>query len=115
MSDHRNGRRSSESKSPDRDRGAARDRDRDRDGKAETAKEKDSAAGKNSSGLDRERTCPLLLRVFCSTSRHNPMSDYSKGIFAEIEQLALFNWSVTHTKGISIFVLCSVLFWSLIR
>ena len=31
--------------------------------------------------VDRETTCPLLLRVFCSTSRHNPMSDYMKGEF----------------------------------
>ena len=29
--------------------------------------------------LDREKTCPFLLRVFCSTSRHNPMQDYAKG------------------------------------
>jgi len=29
--------------------------------------------------VDREATCPLLLRVFCSTSRHNSMSDYMKG------------------------------------
>ena len=29
--------------------------------------------------VDRETTCPLLLRVFCSTSRHNSMSDYMKG------------------------------------
>ena len=31
--------------------------------------------------VDREATCPLLLRVFCSTSRHNSMSDYMKGNF----------------------------------
>ena len=29
--------------------------------------------------VDRETTCPMLLRVFCSTSRHNSMSDYMKG------------------------------------
>ena len=29
--------------------------------------------------VDRETTCPLLLRVFCSTSRHNSMSEYMKG------------------------------------
>jgi len=29
--------------------------------------------------VDREVTCPLLLRVFCSTSRHNNMSEYMKG------------------------------------
>ena len=29
--------------------------------------------------VDREATCPMLLRVFCSTSRHNSMSEYMKG------------------------------------
>ena len=29
--------------------------------------------------VDRETTCPLLLRVFVNTNRHNPMSDYTKG------------------------------------
>ena len=36
--------------------------------------------------VDREATCPLLLRVFCSTSRHNSMSDYMKGnVFKELK------------------------------
>ena len=30
-------------------------------------------------GIDRETKCPLLLRVFCATSRHNSISDYNKG------------------------------------
>ena len=29
--------------------------------------------------VDRETCCPLLLRVFCSTSRHNSMAEYMKG------------------------------------
>ena len=28
---------------------------------------------------DREKTCPLLLRVFCSQQRHNNMSEYMRG------------------------------------
>ena len=28
---------------------------------------------------DREKTCPLLLRVFCSNHRHNNMSEYMRG------------------------------------
>ena len=28
----------------------------------------------------REKTCPLLLRVFCSQHRHNNMSEYMRGI-----------------------------------
>ena len=39
--------------------------------------EKPKEAKKNT--LDREKTCPLLLRVFCSTSRHNPMNEYNRG------------------------------------
>jgi hypothetical protein len=29
--------------------------------------------------LCREKTCPLLLRVFCSQQRHNNMSEYMRG------------------------------------
>ena len=29
--------------------------------------------------VDREKTCPLLLRVFCRTGRHNSPEDYSRG------------------------------------
>ena len=28
---------------------------------------------------NREKTCPLLLRVFCSQQRHNNMSEYMRG------------------------------------
>lgn len=33
----------------------------------------------NNAALDREKTCPFLLRVFCSTSRHAPIQDYNRG------------------------------------
>merc|ERR1719209_1888607 len=29
--------------------------------------------------VDREKTCPLLLRVFCNQARHNNMSEYMRG------------------------------------
>jgi hypothetical protein len=29
--------------------------------------------------IDREKVCPLLLRVFCSTSRHNNLAEYNRG------------------------------------
>ncbi|KAE8743145.1 hypothetical protein FOCC_FOCC011239 [Frankliniella occidentalis] len=29
--------------------------------------------------VDREKTCPLLLRVFCRTGRHNSPEDYVRG------------------------------------
>ena len=34
---------------------------------------------KGGGSIDRESKCPLLLRVFCATSRHNSLSDYNKG------------------------------------
>jgi len=33
--------------------------------------------------VDREKTCPLLLRVFCSQHRHNNMSEYMRGKYLE--------------------------------
>ena len=39
-----------------------------------------NSSGNNaSSGIDREKICPFLLRVFVSTSRHNPIHEYSRG------------------------------------
>ena len=29
--------------------------------------------------IDREKVCPLLLRVFCANSRHNNLTDYNRG------------------------------------
>ena len=39
-----------------------------------------NANEKGPGSIDRETRCPLLLRVFCATSRHNSLSDYNKGI-----------------------------------
>ncbi|XP_013411007.1 histone deacetylase complex subunit SAP18 [Lingula anatina] len=41
--------------------------------------------------IDREKTCPLLLRVFCSTGRHNPVSEYSRGNTPSNE-LQIYTW-----------------------
>ncbi len=40
-----------------------------------------SAGGKTgvAEAVDREKTCPMLLRVFCSTSRHSPINEYNRG------------------------------------
>ena len=72
--------------------GSDRDRDmRRRSSESEERPSKESAAASSKesaaekpkeakkSALDREKTCPLLLRVFCSTSRHNGMMEYSRG------------------------------------
>lgn len=41
--------------------------------------------------VDREKTCPLLLRVFCSQQRHNNMSEYMKGQTPQNE-LQIYTW-----------------------
>lgn len=38
-----------------------------------------NANDKGAGSIDRETKCPLLLRVFCASSRHNSLSDYNKG------------------------------------
>jgi len=62
------------------------------------AREKEAVAerpklemSKKSNALDREKTCPLLLRVFCSTSRHNPMNEYNRGK-VPANELQIYTW-----------------------
>ena len=35
--------------------------------------------GSKEGEIDREKVCPLLLRVFCANSRHNNLADYNRG------------------------------------
>ncbi|CAL1261251.1 unnamed protein product [Larinioides sclopetarius] len=39
----------------------------------------------NDKRIDREHTCPLLLRIFISSGRHNSVSDFSRGRVPENE------------------------------
>lgn len=41
--------------------------------------------------IDREKVCPLLLRVFCSTGRHHSLSDYSRGN-TPANELQIYTW-----------------------
>lgn len=41
--------------------------------------------------IDREKTCPLLLRVFCNTARHHPLSEYVRGNVPSNE-LQIYTW-----------------------
>jgi len=36
--------------------------------------------------VDRETTCPLLLRVFCASTRHNNMSEYMRGNYHQTSE-----------------------------
>ncbi|XP_058445977.1 histone deacetylase complex subunit SAP18 [Malaya genurostris] len=41
--------------------------------------------------VDREKTCPLLLRVFCSTGRHHSANEYNHGNVPSNE-LQIYTW-----------------------
>ncbi|XP_058130168.1 histone deacetylase complex subunit SAP18 [Anopheles ziemanni] len=41
--------------------------------------------------VDREKTCPLLLRVFCSTGRHHSANEYAYGNVPSNE-LQIYTW-----------------------
>nr|XP_031834043.1 histone deacetylase complex subunit SAP18 isoform X2 [Nomia melanderi] len=41
--------------------------------------------------IDREKTCPLLLRVFCNTGRHHNIMEYSRGNVPSNE-LQIYTW-----------------------
>ncbi|XP_065222274.1 histone deacetylase complex subunit SAP18 [Planococcus citri] len=41
--------------------------------------------------IDREKTCPLLLRVFCTYGRHHSLYDYQKGIFP-LNEFQIYTW-----------------------
>uniref|UniRef100_A0A182NFN1 Histone deacetylase complex subunit SAP18 n=1 Tax=Anopheles dirus TaxID=7168 RepID=A0A182NFN1_9DIPT len=41
--------------------------------------------------VDREKTCPLLLRVFCSTGRHHSTNEYAYGNVPSNE-LQIYTW-----------------------
>ena len=56
-----------------------RDRERERHANVGSQVERKERPEAPKYTVDREATCPLLLRVFCSTSRHSSMSEYSKG------------------------------------
>ncbi|KAL5010962.1 hypothetical protein ScPMuIL_013267 [Solemya velum] len=40
--------------------------------------------------VDREKTCPLLLRVFCNTGRHHAMNEFSRG--TPTNELQIYTW-----------------------
>eukprot|EP00094_Tigriopus_californicus_P011962 TCALIF_11556-PA protein Name:"Similar to Bin1 Histone deacetylase complex subunit SAP18 (Drosophila melanogaster)" AED:0.26 eAED:0.26 QI:0/0.33/0.5/0.75/0.66/0.75/4/45/200 len=50
--------------------------------------------------LDREKTCPFLLRVFCSTSRHAPIQDYNRG-HVPANELQIYTWKDASLKELT--------------
>nr|CAG4644435.1 EOG090X0HU3 [Lepidurus arcticus] len=50
--------------------------------------------------IDREKTCPLLLRVFVSTGRHHPIGDYARGMLPTNE-LQIYTWMDATLKEIT--------------
>merc|ERR1712018_321886 len=47
--------------------------------------------GSKEGEIDREKVCPLLLRVFCANSRHNNLTDYNRGKVPPNE-LQIYTW-----------------------
>ncbi|CAH8568944.1 unnamed protein product [Schistosoma mattheei] len=43
------------------------------------------------SSVNREKTCPLLLRMFCSTKKHNNVLEYSRGR-TPVNELQVYTW-----------------------
>jgi len=43
------------------------------------------------SGIDRQKVCPVLLRVFIGRNRHNPLSDYARGK-TPADELQIYTW-----------------------
>ncbi|KAK0421376.1 hypothetical protein QR680_015206 [Steinernema hermaphroditum] len=41
--------------------------------------------------VDREKVCPLLLRIFPANGRHNPISEYARG-HTPINELQIYTW-----------------------
>uniref|UniRef100_A0A1I7XX49 18 kDa Sin3-associated polypeptide n=1 Tax=Steinernema glaseri TaxID=37863 RepID=A0A1I7XX49_9BILA len=41
--------------------------------------------------VDREKICPLLLRIFPANGRHNPISDYARGA-TPTNELQIYTW-----------------------
>lgn len=51
----------------------------------------DAKKNESEQPIDREKTCPLLLRVFCSTGRHHPLNEYLRGMTPNNE-LQIYTW-----------------------
>ncbi|CAI4230720.1 unnamed protein product [Auanema sp. JU1783] len=45
----------------------------------------------NEKPIDREKICPLLLRVFCANGRHNSLQDYGRG-GTPANELQMYTW-----------------------
>ncbi|VDO41487.1 unnamed protein product [Onchocerca flexuosa] len=43
--------------------------------------------------VDREKICPLLLRIFCANGRHNPLSEYGRGS-TPANELQIYTWYI---------------------
>lgn len=59
-----------------------------------------NANEKGPGSIDRETKCPLLLRVFCATSRHNGLSDYNKGK-VPTNELQIYTWKDASLKELT--------------
>lgn len=50
--------------------------------------------------VDREKTCPLLLRVFCNQGRHHPLNEFHRGQTPSNE-LQIYTWKDATLKELT--------------
>eukprot|EP00730_Choanoeca_flexa_P008594 TRINITY_DN12510_c1_g2_i2.p1 TRINITY_DN12510_c1_g2~~TRINITY_DN12510_c1_g2_i2.p1 ORF type:complete len:250 (+),score=61.38 TRINITY_DN12510_c1_g2_i2:117-866(+) len=79
------------------------DDDEDRDHRRRGEDADDAPKTDASSGLDREKTCPLLLRMFCREGGHHRMEDY-RGQRTPAEELQVYTWMDATLKEITTLV-----------
>lgn len=55
--------------------------------------------------LDREKVCPMLLRVFVANNRHNPMSEYNSrnGGSVPPSELQMHTWYAVEIEKLVLF------------
>ncbi|XP_054724437.1 histone deacetylase complex subunit SAP18-like [Uloborus diversus] len=56
--------------------------------------------------IDREKTCPLLLRVFVSPNKHHGLSEFSRGK-VPVDELQIYTWMDASLKELTSLV-CQV-------
>ncbi|PAA83443.1 hypothetical protein BOX15_Mlig016079g4 [Macrostomum lignano] len=76
-----------------------RDRDRPRDRQPRGVDQKPLVES-NKQAIDREKTCPLLLRVFCSIKRHHSLTEFTQGRTPSNE-LQIYTWMDATLKELS--------------
>ncbi|XP_070569145.1 histone deacetylase complex subunit SAP18-like [Ptychodera flava] len=63
--------------------------------------EVDNAQKKTQKSVDREKTCPLLLRVFCNYNSHHRLTEYGRANMVPANELQIYTWLDASLKELS--------------